>query len=344
MTLLQVENLSVSFSTPEGSVKAVSGLSYSVEKGATLGIVGESGSGKSQSVFAILGLLASNAHVSGSIRFNGRELIGLSEQELNRIRSKEIGIIFQDPMTSLNPFMRVSDQLSEVLMHHKGMSKKDALNEAIRMLDAVRIPQARERVNMYPHEFSGGMRQRVMIAMSLLCNPQMLIADEPTTALDVTVQAQIMHLLKELQRELSISIVLITHDLGIVAGACDHTMIMYGGRMMEYGSTLDIFKTPSHPYTQGLLKAIPRPDDEGDELYSIPGNPPNLLNPPTGCPFAERCCDAGEQCEARAPALEALSGSRLRACHKPWTPPVRKEPPAAGARLELEAGVRGDVL
>lgn len=317
MSMLKVNNLEVSFSTPDGVVRAVNGLSYSLDKGQTLGIVGESGAGKSQAAFALMGLLAPNAKVSGSVTMDGQELLGQPESALNRIRANKIGIIFQDPMTSLNPYMKISDQMTEVLMLHKGMSKKEALKESIRMLDAVRIPEAANRVTMYPHEFSGGMRQRVMIAISLLCKPELLIADEPTTALDVTVQAQIMQLLKDLQTEFHMAIILITHDLGVVAGSCDKTLVMYGGRMMEYGATRDLFKSPAHPYTQGLLSAIPRLDGSSMELTTIPGNPPNLLHLPTGCPFSERCALASERCESEVPTIESLNTDRLRACHKP---------------------------
>ncbi len=316
MTMLQVKNLEIAFKTPDGIVRAVNNLSYTLEKGQTLGIVGESGAGKSQSAFAILGLLAHNAQVKGSIQFDGQEIIGQSETALNKIRANKIGIIFQDPMTSLNPYMKISDQMTEVLELHKGMSQKDALQESIRMLDAVRIPEAANRVTMYPHEFSGGMRQRVMIAMSLLCKPSLLIADEPTTALDVTVQAQIMQLLKDLQEEFHMAIILITHDLGIVAGSCDKTLVMYGGRLMEYGKTRELFNTPTHPYTKGLMSAIPRLDQHTEELTTIPGNPPNLLRLPDGCPFCERCKVAEDRCVSQLPAVEVFASDRERACHK----------------------------
>ncbi len=319
MTMLAVNNLEISFSTPDGVVRAVNGLSYTLEKGQTLGIVGESGAGKSQAAFSLMGLLAHNATVSGSVTFDGQELLGQPEAVLNRIRANKIGIIFQDPMTSLNPYMKISEQMAEVLMLHKGMTKKAAIQESIRMLDAVRIPEASNRVTMYPHEFSGGMRQRVMIAMSLLCKPDLLIADEPTTALDVTVQAQIMELLKDLQKEFQMAIILITHDLGIVAGSCDNTLVMYGGRMMEYGSTRELFRTPTHPYTRGLLNAVPRLDADDSELATIPGNPPNLLSLPAGCPFCERCALASDTCKAQMPDIETVDAGRLRACHKSIT-------------------------
>lgn len=234
--LLNVKDLRVTFSTPDGDVTAVNDLNFSLRAGETLGIVGESGSGKSQTAFALMGLLAANGRIGGSATFNGREILNLPEHELNKLRAEQISMIFQDPMTSLNPYMRVGEQLMEVLMLHKNMSKAEAFEESVRMLDAVKMPEARKRMKMYPHEFSGGMRQRVMIAMALLCRPKLLIADEPTTALDVTVQAQIMTLLNELKREFNTAIIMITHDLGVVAGICDKVLVMYAGRTMEYGN------------------------------------------------------------------------------------------------------------
>ncbi|ENF89417.1 ABC transporter family protein [Escherichia coli P0305260.12] len=230
--LLNVKDLRVTFSTPDGDVTAVNDLNFSLRAGETLGIVGESGSGKSQTAFALMGLLAANGRIGGSATFNGREILNLPEHELNKLRAEQISMIFQDPMTSLNPYMRVGEQLMEVLMLHKNMSKAEAFEESVRMLDAVKMPEARKRMKMYPHEFSGGMRQRVMIAMALLCRPKLLIADEPTTALDVTVQAQIMTLLNELKREFNTAIIMITHDLGVVAGICDKVLVMYAGRTM----------------------------------------------------------------------------------------------------------------
>lgn len=242
--LLEVNDLRVTFATPDGDVTAVNDLNFTLRAGETLGIVGESGSGKSQTAFALMGLLATNGRIGGSATFNGREILNLPERELNTLRAEQISMIFQDPMTSLNPYMRVGEQLMEVLMLHKGMSKAEAFEESVRMLDAVKMPEARKRMKMYPHEFSGGMRQRVMIAMALLCRPKLLIADEPTTALDVTVQAQIMTLLNELKREFNTAIIMITHDLGVVAGICDKVLVMYAGRTMEYGKARDAFISP----------------------------------------------------------------------------------------------------
>ncbi|HIF9204027.1 TPA: ABC transporter ATP-binding protein [Photobacterium damselae] len=314
MSLLDVKDLRVEFTTQDGIVTAVNDLNFSLNQGETLGIVGESGSGKSQTVFAIMGLLAKNGKISGRAEFEGRNILNLPERELNKIRAEQIAMIFQDPMTSLNPYMKVSDQLMEVLMLHKGISKQQAFEESVRMLDAVKIPEARNRITMYPHEFSGGMRQRVMIAMALLCRPKLLIADEPTTALDVTVQAQIMELLNDLKQDFNTSIIMITHDLGVVAGSCDKVLVMYAGRTMEYGKINEIFYQPGHPYTEGLLKAIPRLDTEGEMLPTIPGNPPNLLNLPVGCPYQERCHRVSARCHQEAPILTPFADGRLRAC------------------------------
>lgn len=315
-TLLTVKDLSVQFKTPEGLVTAVNQLNFSLKVGETLGIVGESGSGKSQTAFALMGLLAKNGQTSGSALLNDRELLGLKEKALNKIRAEEIAMIFQDPMTSLNPYMKVGEQLMEVLKYHKGLSKTEAFNESVKMLDAVKMPEARKRMGMYPHEFSGGMRQRVMIAMALLCQPNLLIADEPTTALDVTVQAQIMGLLNELKQEFNTAIIMITHDLGVVASVCDKVLVMYAGRTMEYGTVQDIFYRPTHPYTLGLLEAIPSLDDAKEELHTIPGNPPNLLHLPKGCPFVPRCEFSIEACLSEPPSLDHFGEHQLRACFR----------------------------
>ena len=316
MSFLEVNNLNVEFNTADGIVRAVNNVSFSLEEGKILAIVGESGSGKSQTVFAMMGLLDQNGRATGSVKFEDQEILNLSISELNLIRSEKIAMIFQDPMTSLNPYMKVSEQMAEVLIHHKGLSKTDAIKQSISMLDAVQIPEARNLIRMYPHEFSGGMRQRVMIAMSLLCSPKLLIADEPTTALDVTVQAQIMHLLSDIQKEFGTSIILITHDLGVVAGNSDDTLVMYGGQVMEIAKTELIYARPTHPYTQGLISAVPRLDDNADKLKTIHGNPPDAMLDPVGCPFSPRCKFSKDICSTQTPELlEAGENNHFRACH-----------------------------
>ncbi len=278
-----------------------------------MGIVGESGSGKSQTMLAIMGLLASNSKISGSIKFRGQELIGLSTAKLNKIRGDQIAMIFQDPMTSLNPYLKISAQMTEVLMVHKKMSYKQALIQSIDMLTHVKIPDAKQRIHFYPHEFSGGMRQRVMIAMSLLTKPKILIADEPTTALDVTVQAQILALLKELKQEFNMSIVFVTHDMGVVANICDQVNVMYAGWLMETASISQLFSKPCHPYTQALLSTIPNLDHDVERLKTIPGEPPNLLHLPAGCPFQERCPKVNAKCSSFVP-LQKISPRHVMKC------------------------------
>jgi oligopeptide transport system ATP-binding protein len=329
VALLDVSSLDVRFATPEGDVHAVSDVSFAVGAGETIGVVGESGSGKSQTFLAIMGLLAANGHARGSARFRDRELLGLAEAELNQIRGSRIAMIFQDAMTSLNPYLRISTQMAEVLVAHRGLSERAARDAAAAMLERVHVPEVRRRFDAYPHEFSGGMRQRVMIAMALLCGPDLLIADEPTTALDVTIQAQILDLLRELKRASNSAIVLITHALGVVAGLCDRVLVMYGGRIVEEAGVRDIFHAPQHPYTQALLRATPRLDAaHGGELRSIPGQPPNLQRLPPGCAFAERCAWRMERCLVEAPALREIAPGRRKACHLDHLDPTQ-EPPAA---------------
>ncbi|KKJ76395.1 oligopeptide transporter ATP-binding component [Kiloniella litopenaei] len=316
--ILEVKDLSVTFSTPEGPVNAVNNMNFTIKAGEALGVVGESGSGKSQTFLAIMGLLASNGKTTGSAKLLGRELIGLSADELNKIRGQSMSMIFQDPMTSLNPYLKVSKQLTEVLVLHKGMGEQAARAEALSMLEKVGIPEAKKRFDMYPHEFSGGMRQRVMIAMALLCEPALLIADEPTTALDVTIQAQILDLMRKLKSEFNTAIVMITHDLGVVAGLCDTLNVMYAGRIVERSSVDEVFSAPRHPYSQGLLASTPRLDEKthDNELVTIPGQPPNLQRLPQGCAFAPRCAHVKDRCLCeRPPLFETPSGSHS-ACYR----------------------------
>ncbi|HEX2922591.1 MAG TPA: ABC transporter ATP-binding protein [Chloroflexota bacterium] len=315
--LLEIEDLRTSFYTQDGVVKAVNGVSYGLDEGETLGLVGESGCGKSVTALSIMRLIPQppGKIVSGRIVFEDRDLLKLSEDEMRRVRGKEIAMIFQDPMTSLNPVLTVKRQLTEGLELHLGMDGKAATKRAIELLDMVGIPSARSRVNDYPHQFSGGMRQRVMIAMALACNPKLLIADEPTTALDVTIQAQILDLIKNLRKEFGTAVIMITHDLGVVAGLCDRINVMYAGFIVESASASDLFKDPRHPYTLGLLRSIPRIDEERREkLIPIDGLPPDLIDSPPGCPFAPRCVYAVAKCREENPQLEPVSRGHRIAC------------------------------
>lgn len=323
MALLTINNLVIKFNTNDGLLTAVNGFSCSINEGQTLGIVGESGSGKTQTVLSIMQLLEKNANASGEILFKNQNLLELSSKAIRKIRGNEIAMIFQDPMTCLNPYLKVGYQLTESLLIHQDLSKAQAIKRAMDCMDAVKISDIKNRFNQYPHEFSGGMRQRIMIAMALLCSPKLLIADEPTTALDVTVQAEIMSLLKELKKQLNMAVLLITHDLGVVAGNCDNIIVLYGGRIMEQGSVDDIFYHPKHPYTMGLLKSIPNIDSKyiNKDLFVIPGNPPSLLNLPSGCPFNSRCDYKIDACVDKMPSLkntgtEIMNNKKhLSACH-----------------------------
>jgi peptide/nickel transport system ATP-binding protein len=321
MALLEVTDLKVHFRTDDGIVRAVDGVSYSVEAGSALGIVGESGSGKSVSSLTVMGLtrFAGNADISGSIVFDGKDLLGASDEDLRRLRGDDIAMIFQDPLSSLHPFYPVGEQLVEAVQSHRETPRATALDRAVEMLGLVGIPEPRRRVGAYPHEFSGGMRQRVMIAMALINEPKLLIADEPTTALDVTVQAQILELIQRLQAELDTAIVMITHDLGVVAEVSDEIAVMYAGRIVEHAGKEAIFATPEHPYTWGLLKSIPRLDSPRDEaLVPIPGRPPSLILKPPGCSFHPRCPYVRESHRRIDPELAATAaGGHSVACLLP---------------------------
>jgi len=334
MPLLEVEDLRTYFMTREGAVRAVDGVSFSVDKGQTLGIVGESGCGKSVTALSIMGLLPKPPAeiVSGSIEFDGRDLTKLSEKRLEDVRGREIAMIFQDPMTSLNPTLKIGTQITEVLDRHFDMSKDEQRRRAIELLEEVRIPRAAERLSDYPHRFSGGMRQRVMIAIALACNPKLLIADEPTTALDVTVQAQVLDLLEDLRESHDMALILITHDMGVVAEVADKVAVMYAGQIVEHASGLDLFDRPEHPYTEALLGSLPELEGENvraGRLVAIPGRPPDLIDPPAACRFAARCRYAGAQdtCQTVEPQLR-----EIRPGH--W---VRSEHPASERARAPEA-------
>ena len=311
MPLLEVTNLNTSFHTRDGIVRAVRDVSFTVDKGETLGIVGESGSGKSVTCYSLMGLVPTppGRIESGTAVFDGTDLLKLDEKRLNTFRGKRVSMIFQDPMTSLNPYMRVETQLAEPLIIHGIAEGDSAKKRALETLDAVGIPDAKNRIRSYPHEFSGGMRQRVMIAMALVTKPDLLIADEPTTALDVTVQAQILELIHDLQQDLGTAVILISHDLGVVAGFCDRVNVMYAGRVVESGTADQVFKSPKHPYNRALQNSIPAFAQKGAELYAIPGLPPDLARLPKGCAFAPRCEHAAEICRESEPQLiESKSG------------------------------------
>ena len=315
MSLLEVENLRVAFHTRNGVVRAVDDVSFHVEKGEVLGIVGESGSGKSVTCYSLMGLIPQppGRIESGRARFDGTDLLHCSKKQLADIRGKRIAMIFQDPMTSLNPYLRVGDQIIEPLLIHGGVSKADAVQRALTALREVGIHDGQNRLRMYPHEFSGGMRQRVMIAMALISNPELLIADEPTTALDVTVQAQILDLIKKLQSDHGTAVVFITHDLGVVSGFCDRVQVMYAGRIVETASVGDVFRAPQHPYNQALQRSIPAMQAKGDELYTIRGLPPDLSKPIPGCPFVPRCEHARAECDAPV-VLKTVTPAHASAC------------------------------
>ena len=314
--LLSLRDLTVRFRMQDGHSVAVDGVSLDLAPGEVLGIVGESGSGKSQILYALMGLLASNGTVGGQAFFQGQDLLTLSPRALDRVRGREMSMIFQDPMTSLNPYIRVGDQLAEGLMVHDGLSKSAARAEAVKMLDRVRIPDAANRARRYPHEFSGGMRQRVMIAMALLAKPKLLLADEPTTALDVTIQAQVLDLMAELARETATAIILVTHDLGVVARLCDRVAVLYGGRIMEEAPADPIFTAPAHPYTRGLLAAMPRLEAPlTARLGTIPGTPRSGGGDIAGCPFVARCDQRIAICTTDRPPLHSIGPARRSACH-----------------------------
>lgn len=326
-TLLRVDDLAVEFDTDEGVVHAVNGISYELDKGDSLGIVGESGCGKSVSSLALMGLVARPAgNVSrGSIHFQGRDLLDITPDEMREIRGSQIAMIFQDPMSSLNPVYPVGRQIEEPLRLHLGLNKRDARARAVELLDTVGIPAPEERVNDYPHQLSGGMQQRAMIAMAIACQPDLLIADEPTTALDVTIQAQVIELLAELRRELGMAVILITHELALVAGFCDRVAVMYAGYIVEYAPIHELFARPQHPYTLGLMQAVPTiTGDRSEKLSNIPGSPPDLIGLPQGCPYAPRCPHVLDACRSMVPALaDRGAGHPVRCIVDPMTGELR---------------------
>ena len=314
--LLEIKDERLSFFTPAGEVKALNGVSFSMEEGEVLGIVGESGSGKSVTAYSIMGLTAYPGKlVGGTVRFNGHEIEKMTEKEFRKIRGNEVSIIFQDPMTSLNPVYTIGNQIVEVILLHTNKTKKEAYERAKELLELVGINEPSKRLKQYPHELSGGMRQRVMIAIALACEPKLLIADEPTTALDVTIQAQILELMQELRKKLGMSIIMITHDLGVVASMCEKIAVMYSGHIVEYGTADEIFYNPSHEYTKGLIKSIPKLNTEKIErLVPIEGQPVDLLNPPAGCPFAPRCSECMKICLNKMPPKTELSDTHYSYC------------------------------
>ena len=316
--LLEVKDLRMHFYTRDGVVKAVDGVSFDLEPGETLGVVGESGSGKSVTALTMMRLvpMPPGKVMGGDVLFRGRSVLKMREDEIRKIRGNDIAMIFQDPMTSLNPVYRIGHQIAETIVLHKGVSRKTAMARAAELLELVGIPQAKSRLKNYPHQFSGGMRQRVMIAMALSCDPAILIADEPTTALDVTIQAQILELMQELQARTGTAIIMITHDLGVVADIADRVMVMYAGRPVEFGTCDDVYYRPSHPYTWGLMDSIPRHDvGYKGELCPIKGQPPSLVNVPSGCAFHPRCPYAKEICHVQEPPNRIISGRHVAACH-----------------------------
>ena len=314
--LLEIKDERLSFFTPAGEVKALNGVSFSMEEGEVLGIVGESGSGKSVTAYSVMGLTAYPGKlIGGTINLNGHQIDKMSEKEMRKIRGNEVSIIFQDPMTSLNPVYTIGNQITEVICLHTGKSKKEAHDRAKELLELVGINEPAKRLKQYPHELSGGMRQRVMIAIALACEPKLLIADEPTTALDVTIQAQILELMQELRKKLGMSIIMITHDLGVVASMCERIAVMYAGHIVEYGTADEIFYEPKHEYTKGLIKSIPKLNvQETERLIPIEGQPVDLLNPPAGCPFAPRCANCMKICLREMPPKTELSDTHYSQC------------------------------